>query len=105
MKSLIAAAICALSVLSGTEAIAQYIPPKGFVPDRITAIAIARAVLTPIYGLEQIRSEEPLVAKEMPDRWLVTGTLTCGGRVCLGGTAEIEIAKSDGRVLRVIHGQ
>ena len=104
MKSLIAVTICALFALVGTEARAQYVPPKGFVPDRATAIGIARAVLIPIYGQEQIRREEPLVAEEKPDRWLVTGTLKCSP-FCTGGTAEIEIAKSDGRILRVIHGQ
>lgn len=76
-------------------------------PDAETAIAVARAILMPIYGKETIRREEPLVAEERTDRWIVRGTLcpALPPNTCLGGTAEIEIAKSDGRIIRVIHYQ
>jgi len=86
---------------------AQYTPPNGFIPNAETAIAVARAVLIPIYGADTIRREEPLIAEQKADRWIVRGTLSCGDGLsaCLGGTAEIEIAKNDGHIFRVTHYQ
>ena len=73
-------------------------------PDAATAIAAARVVLIPIYGADTIRHEEPLVAEQEADRWVVRGMLQYPRpNNCTGGTAEIEIAKSDGRISRVIH--
>lgn len=87
----------------------QFVPPGGFVKESETALAIARAVLIPIYGAKTIGDEEPFVATDLGDRWFVTGTLHCPGApassICLGGTAEVEIAKSDGRIVRLIHGR
>jgi hypothetical protein len=93
-------------VLSAS-AFAQYVPPRGFVPDAQTAISVARAVLIPIYGAVWIKNQEPLVAEERTDRWIVRGTLCPNqpANSCQRGVAEIEIAKSDGRILRVIHSQ
>jgi hypothetical protein len=56
-------------------------PKEGFVPDKETAIAIARAVLIPIYGAKQIESEEPLLAHLESGVWTVEGTLSAGNRV------------------------
>lgn len=79
----------------------NYRPPQGFVPDAKTAIAIAVAIWTPIYGEKQIESEKPYVAKLDQGKWTVTGSLPKGWVV--GGTAIAVIAKSDGRILRVSH--
>ena len=38
-------------------------PQGGFVPDQQTAVLIAEAVLTPIYGHEHIESERPFTAR------------------------------------------
>ena len=87
---------------------AQFIPPGGFASDTVTALAIAHAVLNRVYGIKIIQDEEPLMTKDLGDRWLITGTLHCGGGpnvTCLGGTAEVEISKEDGRVLRMAHGR
>jgi NTF2 fold immunity protein len=94
-------------LLLSTSAFAQYVPPRGFVPNAETAIAVARAILIPIYGAENIKREEPLVAEERTDRWIVRGTLcpTLPPNSCLGGVAVVEIAKSDGRIVRVIRYQ
>lgn len=94
-------------LIFSTSTFAQFVPPRGFVPNAETAIAVARAILIPIYGAEMIKREEPLVAEEKAERWIVRGTLcpTLPPNTCLGGTAEIEITKSDGRILRVIHSQ
>ena len=79
-----------------------YRPPQGFVPDEKTAIAIAVAVWTPIYGEERIASEKPYTASLADGRWTVIGALPEGW---IGGVAEAVIAKEDGRILRVTHGK
>ena len=79
----------------------SYVPPGGFVPDSATAVRIAVAVWIPIYGARQIGDEQPFIARLQDSVWTVTGTLPCG---YVGGTAVAEIAKRDGRILRVSHG-
>jgi hypothetical protein len=80
----------------------SYVPPNGFVPDSSTAVRIAVAVWIPIYGARQISSEQPFIAKLQDTIWTVTGSLPHGN---VGGTALAEIAKRDGRIVRVSHGQ
>ncbi len=77
-------------------------PKNGYVPNEQTAIVIAVAVWTPIYGREQIESEKPFKARLKNGVWTVTGTLPEG---YVGGTTVAEIAQDDGRILRVIHYQ
>ncbi|NUO75916.1 MAG: hypothetical protein HOQ32_07870 [Lysobacter sp.] len=77
-------------------------PPRGLVPDSGTAIAIAVAVWTPIYGETQIASQKPYRATLAGGKWTVTGSHPKGW---VGGTAIAVIAKSDGQVLRVSHGR
>ena len=79
-----------------------YEPPKGFVPDKETAIAIAVAIWTPIYGRDVIEHERPFNAVLRGDNWYVTGTLPEGH---MGGVAEAAIRKRDGSVSEVIHGK
>ena len=87
----------------------SYTPKDGLVPDATTAIKIAEAVLTPVYGKEKIESERPFKAKLESGVWTVSGTLHCsdgkGGVTtsCVGGTAEVKLSKADGRILRMIH--
>ena len=80
----------------------HYRPAQGLVPDAKTAITIAVAVWSPIYGEKQIASERPYVASLAEGKWTVTGSLPKG---LVGGVALAVIAKSDGQVLRVSHGQ
>ena len=77
-------------------------PPQGLVPDAKTAISIAIAVWSPMYGEEQIASEKPYVATLSSGKWTVTGSLPKGWK---GGVALAVISKSDGQVLRVSHGK
>jgi hypothetical protein len=77
-------------------------PEKGYVPDEQTAITIAVAVWTPIYGKSQIEKEKPYRAKLSNGVWTVTGTIPDGYD---GGTAVAEISQEDGRILKVIHYQ
>lgn len=81
---------------------ASYVPPNGFVPDSRTAIAIAEAILEPIYGADTIRRERPLQARLKGVVWTVTGSIPDG---MVGGVALIQISKADGRILRVTHGR
>ena len=81
---------------------ANYKPKDGYVPDEQTAIAVAVAVWTPIYGKDKIEGEKPYNAHLKNGVWTVTGSLPEGFD---GGVAEADIAKDDGRILRVIHGQ
>ena len=77
-------------------------PPKGLVPNEATAIKIAIAVWEPIYGAEQIAEQAPYRVALRAGVWVVTGSLPPGS---LGGVAIAEIAREDGRVLRVSHGK
>jgi uncharacterized membrane protein YpjA len=85
-----------------TAAPHSYVPPHGFVPDSATAVRIAVAVWIPIYGEQQIMSEQPFVARLKGGAWTVSGTLPPNS---VGGTAVAKIAKRDGRILFVIHYQ
>ncbi len=77
-------------------------PKNGFVPDEATAINIAEAIWLPIYG-KSIYNEKPFHAKLYKGTvWVVEGTLPVN---MLGGTAYIEINKSDCRILKVTHGK
>src|SRR5512135_1855306 len=81
-------------------------PDNGYVSDATTAIKIAEAVLTPIYGENVIKNERPFKAVLKDGVWTVEGTLRCPeGERCTGGVAIIEISKDDGKILRVSHGK
>lgn len=84
-----------------------YIPPDGFVPDGQTAMRIAEAVWIPIYGERKIQEEKPYVATLKDGIWIVTGSLPKlpNGGAWVGGVAEIQISKQDGRILKVSHGE
>ena len=80
----------------------SYIPPNGFVPDSATAVRIAQAVWSPIYGEAQIAGERPFHATLRKGVWTVSGSLPPN---TAGGVAVAEISKRDGRILRVSHGR
>jgi NTF2 fold immunity protein len=84
-----------------------YVPPNGFVPTAETAIAVAEAVLAPVYGKDQIDSEHPFKAILNGDVWTVKGSVPCHnpppGAECPGGAAEIRISKRTGQVLFMTH--
>jgi len=75
-------------------------PQAGLVPTAETAIAIAVAVFKPIYGAESIASQQPFHATLRAGVWHVSGSLPAGMR---GGTAQAEVNRKDGRILRVWH--
>jgi hypothetical protein len=104
-------AICALlaAIVLSLPVSAQenFVPRNGYVPDETTAIAIARAVLIPIYGAKTIEDEEPLVAARDGTAWLVNGTVPCehkSGR-CFGNAVLVKLSASDGQIMFVTHGE
>ena len=95
-------------VLISTSVLAQegehsYTPKNGFVPDSKTAIAIAIAVLSPIYGRDTIEKERPFKATLENGVWFVEGSLPWAWLGAVGGVAEAEISQKDTRILRVSH--
>jgi hypothetical protein len=78
-------------------------PKTGFVPDAATAIKIAVAVWTPVYGAQHIAEEKPYHATLQDGVWTVEGSMHPPDSP--GGVALARIAQKDGRVLEVIHGQ
>ncbi|MFC5475686.1 YbbC/YhhH family protein [Paraherbaspirillum soli] len=77
-------------------------PAAGYVPSSEIAIKIAVAIWEPIYGREAIAQQKPYQAMLKNGIWVVEGSLP---KDYAGGTAIAEIAKDDGRVLRVSHGK
>lgn len=80
----------------------SYIPERGFIPDEITALIVAEAILLPIYGENKINSEKPFKAELKGGVWYIRGTLPENLK---GGTAMVEISKETGEILRVSHGK
>lgn len=86
-------------------------PKEGYVPDFATAIKIGEAVLVPVYGEGQIKSEMPITASLKDQSWIVSGTLNCRdskGRKtdsCDGGVAYVQISKADARIITMSHGK
>ena len=77
-------------------------PKQGFVPDAKTATTIAVAIWEPIYGVDQIAEQKPYQTFLTNGLWIVKGTFHGTGK---GGIAVAEIAKDDGRIVRVSHGR
>ena len=82
-----------------------YVPPAGYIPNDETALAVARAVLTPVYGKKVLADEEPFKATLTKGTWLVRGTLGGGKAEDRGGVAAVWISKRTGAILRMTHGK
>ena len=104
MKSLATGMLlCAVALASGDdESKHNYVPKDGYVPTEEVAIKIAVAVWEPIYGAAKIADEKPFRASLVDGVWTVEGSLPEGS---LGGVAVAEIARENGRILRVSHGK
>lgn len=75
---------------------------KDILPDSLTAIRVAEAVLVPIYGKESVDSGKPYKATKKDDVWVIRGTLPKGKN---GGVAEIVLSKKNGSVISICHGK
>ena len=76
-------------------------PKDGFVPDESTAVKIGEAAALAQYGAATISREEPFRARLRGDLWTVKGTLHPEGSY--GGTAVVQLSKTDGRILFMTH--
>jgi len=77
-------------------------PIGGYVPDSATAVALAVAILKPIYGETEINSDKPWLAGLKDGVWTVVGTFHGEGP---GGTGVIQLDKRTGAILFVGHTQ
>ena len=84
------------------EGNAKYNPPSGFVPDKLTALAVAEAIALPIYGKDILALQRPLQARLVGDRWIVTGTLPNGWN---GGVVKVTILRRTGEIVSIEHGR
>ncbi len=73
---------------------------KDFVNDSETAIQIAVAIWSAVYGKDKIEKQKPYTAIEHEGFWYVNGSLPKGYE---GGVAHIKIRKKDGAVMGYIH--
>jgi hypothetical protein len=105
MKSFVI--LIAITVAAYAAPSEKFEPAGGFVPDAETAIKIAVAVWSPIYGAEHIAGEKPYHATLKDGVWTVEGSLpeSKHGRIVVGGVALTRISQKDGCILKVIHGQ
>ena len=79
-----------------------YVPENGYVPDEITAVLVAEAILVPIYGKAEIERQKPFVTSLSGNVWTITGSIP---KNLLGGVFLIQINKQDGTVIRLTHGK
>ena len=91
---------CAGTLLGETDA-EIFNKPGGLVPDQRTAVAIAEAILFPIYGEKNIRQERPYVVKHAAGKWIIEGAPIPRGMT--GGVFHIEIRQRDARILQLWH--
>ncbi len=85
----------------------SFVPKNGFVPTDAVAIAVAEAVLIPVYWNKQVASERPFKAELSGGVWNVTGSLHCvpPESPCPGGAAQVKISKRTGEILFMTHYQ
>jgi len=98
---------CAFTIVAG--ALTQEEKRRDYVPDQ-TAVAIAEAVLIPVYGKKTVEGERPYTAVLKGDIWTVAGTgcphdsrAEKEGLICAGGAATVEISKHDAHIVSMVH--
>jgi hypothetical protein len=85
---------------SGVQSRTLSLPVAGMVPDSATAVRLARVLLTAFFDKRRVAMYEPYQVTLNGDTWTVTRAACPPKHICLGGV-EIELAKRDGRVLRI----
>ena len=76
-------------------------PRAGFVPNEKTAVAIAVAVASALYGESRIHGQLPFRGRLRNGVWTVMGTVHPIGAA--GGTAVIKLNQKDGKILFAVH--
>jgi hypothetical protein len=85
-----------------------YSPPSGLIISAAAAAGIAEIVGKGVYGDEEIERQKPFIISEKGDVWYVRGVARrprFGGPMIFSGNLEIEISKTDGRIVRISHGK
>jgi len=77
--------------------------PQAMIDNPDMAMKIAEIYLTKFYGEKVMKAEVPLRASLQGDVWHLTGRDLPTGSV--GGVAEIDLCRTNGQVLRVVHGE
>ena len=77
---------------------------EGFISSSEDAAGIAEIVAKRIYGDENVEKQKPFIVSLKNDIWYVRGTLS-GSQYTKGGVLEMEISKSDGKIIRISHGK
>lgn len=83
----------------------SYIPKEGLIPTADIAVKIAQCVLTRIYGKEIIEEEKPFSVNLKNEIWIIEGSAprTKNSTLILGGQSYMEIRKSNGEILKLLH--
>jgi len=100
--------MCTLAICTADFARGAAPPKDGYVPDAETAIKIAVVVWSRIYGEREIAGEKPYRAALKDGVWTVWGSMPedpSGKLTFVGGVAYAKIAKADGRILAIGHGE
>lgn len=97
------AILVALPALGTQLPLQSYVPPDGFVPDKVTAARIAEAVLLPIYGRALVSRQLPLAVRLEDSVWVVEGRPP--RKETLGGVALVKISKKSGAIVHMSHGK
>lgn len=79
-----------------------YFKANPLISDKETAAALAEVVLFKVYGKENIIDERPYEVYKINQYWILFGTLP---RDMKGGTFQIALDGTDGRVIGLIHGK
>jgi hypothetical protein len=81
----------------------EYSTPD-IIPTDSCAVQVAEIILRAFYGKE-IETEKPFrVGLYQDSIWIIKGNFPREDRTWRGGVAHIEIRKSDGKILRIYHG-
>ena len=99
---LMAATVASVDVRCSAR-VGFYQPHEGIVSTSETAAQVAEVYLNNIYGAPTIQRELPLRVGLDRGVWKVEGKRL--PVYAVGGVAEIQICKSNGLVLRLVHGK
>lgn len=83
----------------------SYVPSEGYVPTADVAIRIAECILCEIYGKENIEKEKPFSVNLENGVWIIEGNIPeiNDSIMTFRGQSYIEIKKSNGEILKLLH--
>ncbi|MBZ5555417.1 MAG: YbbC/YhhH family protein [Acidobacteriia bacterium] len=89
----------AVLLVSIVSSYSQAAPPaQNLVPDSETAIALAKVILKPIYGVDFLK-KKIFSAEEREGVWTVIGKSKIPpGKIAIGGVVELRINATDARI-------